>query len=80
MLASYVYHTRHASTHLNRTFSRASYVRLCRTSAKDVKKYSDTLLLPKTSLPMRHDATLVESTFADKTGPQLYKWQVCGLQ
>ncbi|KAF9652680.1 isoleucyl-tRNA synthetase [Thelephora ganbajun] len=43
---------------------------------KDLKKYSDTLLLPQTSLSMRHDAAVVERTFANKTGSQLYRWQL----
>ncbi|KAF9787854.1 tRNA synthetases class I-domain-containing protein [Thelephora terrestris] len=75
MQVNYVHFTRHVYGYLNRTFSHTSFVRFGSTSAKDVKKYSDTLLLPKTTLPMRHDAAVVERTFADRTGPHLYRWQ-----
>lgn len=80
MQVNYAFPTRQVFGYVNRTFPRASSVRLGSTSTKDVKKYSDTLLLPKTTLPMRHDATMVERAFADKTGPQLYQWQVRALE
>jgi len=76
MRTSHVPSTRQVYRYINRTFSHASYARLGSAQAKDAKKYSDTLLLPETTLPMRHDAAVVERTFADKTGAQLYKWQV----
>lgn len=76
MQASYVHPVRPPFRHVNRTFSHASRVRMGGSSTKDLKKYSDTLLLPQTSLPMRHDAGAVERAFANKTGPQLYRWQV----
>ena len=79
MQASYVHSMRHVSGSASRTFSRTSCVRMGGTPTKQVKKYSDTLLLPNTSLPMRHDATVVERTFAGKVGAQLYRWQVCGV-
>lgn len=76
MQANYVHSTRPVSRYVNRTFSRASCVRMGSASAGDLKKYSDTLLLPQTSLPMRQDVAVVERVFANKTGPQLYRWQV----
>ena len=78
MQVSYVYSTRPAFRFVNRTFSHASCLRVGNASVKNPKKYSDTLLLPQTSLPMRHDAAVVERIFATKTGPQLYRWQVRG--
>jgi hypothetical protein len=78
MQASYVHSTRPVSRYVNRSLSYASCVRMGSAPAKDLKKYSDTLLLPRTSLPMRHDAAAVERMFANKTGPHLYQWQVCG--
>ena len=76
MQVIYVHSIRPVFRRVNRTFSHASCVRMGSAPAKDLKKYSDTLLLPQTSLPMRHDAAVVERTFANKTGPQLYRWQV----
>jgi len=60
MQASCVQSTRQVSRYVNRTILHASCVRVGSTLAKDARKYSDTLLLPKTSLPMRHDAVAVE--------------------
>ena len=76
MQVSHVHPTRPVFRFVNRTFSHASRVRMGSTPTKDLKKYSDTLLLPQTSLPMRYDAAVVEQAFANKTGPQLYRWQV----
>jgi len=80
MQANYVHSTRPVLRYMNRTFSRASCVRRGSAPGKNPKTYSDTLLLPQTSLPMRHDAAVIERVFANKTGPQLYRWQVGDFQ
>jgi hypothetical protein len=40
------------------------------------KKYSDTLLLPKTSFPLYGDPETSEVAFRRKTSDELYRWQV----
>jgi len=44
-------------------------------SSVDSKAFSRTLLLPKTSFPLRSDPS--KSEFRKKTSEDLYKWQVC---
>jgi hypothetical protein len=45
--------------------------------ASDVtKKYSDTLLLPKTTFPLYGDPEKSEVAFRQKTSDELYRWQV----
>jgi isoleucyl-tRNA synthetase len=40
------------------------------------KKYSDTLLLPKTSFSLYGDPEKSEVAFRKKTSDELYRWQV----
>ena len=47
------------------------------TNKADSKAFSNTLLLPKTSFPLRSDPSKAE--FRKKTCEDLYRWQVCRL-
>ncbi|KAL1920073.1 uncharacterized protein VTP21DRAFT_1219 [Calcarisporiella thermophila] len=44
-------------------------------SGTSEKKYSDTLLLPKTGFPLRSDAAKREHLFRDRCTSELYQWQ-----
>jgi hypothetical protein len=47
------------------------------TSGEPRKSWSDTLLLPKTSFPMKHkDIVKEENRWRDRTSTEFYKWQV----
>lgn len=45
-------------------------------TASDPKKYSHTLLLPKTTLPQRPPVALLRETYGERTMEGLYAWQV----
>lgn len=47
------------------------------TSKEPRKSWSDTLLLPQTSFPMKHkDIVKEENKWRDRTSTEFYKWQV----
>ncbi|KDQ60188.1 hypothetical protein JAAARDRAFT_598772 [Jaapia argillacea MUCL 33604] len=48
---------------------------LSRSPTNHTKSYSDTLLLPKTELPLRNDPAKCEAPFRKKSGEDLYRWQ-----
>ena len=63
-------------------FLSASYRRCLATTASsaDHKAYSATLLLPKTTLPLKHkDAVAAELAYRTRTTDELYRSQVCCL-
>ncbi|KAF8532114.1 tRNA synthetases class I-domain-containing protein [Gautieria morchelliformis] len=45
------------------------------TSTHPDKAYAATLLLPKTSFPIRADPSIREAAFRERTSEELYKWQ-----
>lgn len=45
---------------------------------KDLKRWSDTLLLPATNLPLKHkDPLAAELIYRSRTTDELYRQQVC---
>lgn len=48
-------------------------------TTSDPKKYSDTLLLPKTTFPQRAPLAKVQELYGNKTMGELYAWQVSQL-
>ncbi|KAG2355481.1 tRNA synthetases class I-domain-containing protein [Suillus spraguei] len=59
----------------SRHFSTCHVSQSLKNASTDPKAYSKTLLLPKTTFPLRVDPAKSESSFQSKTCEELYRWQ-----